>query len=76
MSKQEVILCRNFGNDLINAIKKCPHDRLFVLTDENTHKHCLLNEKNIFDGKICYNRTCRMEKESVNYFKKKDKILY
>lgn len=48
MSKQEVILCRNFGNDLINAIKKCPHDRLFVLTDENTHKHCLLNEKNIF----------------------------
>ena len=51
MSKQEVILCRNFGNDLINAIKKCPHDRLFVLTDENTHKHCLLNEKNIFEGK-------------------------
>ena len=48
MSKQEVILCRNFGNDLINAIKKCPHDRLFVLTDENTHKHCLLNGKNIF----------------------------
>ena len=26
--------------------------------------------------KICYNGTCRMEKESVNYFKKKDKILY
>ena len=26
--------------------------------------------------KICYNRICRMEKESVNYFKKKDKILY
>ena len=26
--------------------------------------------------KICYNNTCRVKKESVYYFKKKDKILY
>lgn len=53
MSKQEVILCKNFSDDLSKAIANCPHDRLFVLTDKNTHKYCLLNEKNIFPkGKI------------------------
>ena len=26
--------------------------------------------------KMCYNTTCRTKKESVYYFKKKDKILY
>lgn len=48
MSKQEIILCKNFGEDLSKAIANSSHDRIFLLTDKNTHKFCLLNEKNIF----------------------------
>ena len=34
MSKLEVILCESLENSLAEAIEKCPHDRLFILTDE------------------------------------------
>ena len=40
MSKQEVILCEGLANSLTHAIEKCPHDKLFILTDEHTHRLC------------------------------------
>ena len=36
MSKQEVILCESLETSLGRAIELCPHDKLFVLTDEHT----------------------------------------
>lgn len=41
MSEQEVILCEELGSSLAYAIEKCPHDKLFILTDEHTHRLCL-----------------------------------
>lgn len=41
MSRQEVILCERLETSLTQAINKCPHDRLFLLTDEETHRLCL-----------------------------------
>lgn len=41
MSKQEVILCESLEKSLIHAIKRCPHDKLFILTDEHTRRLCL-----------------------------------
>ena len=40
MSKQ-VILCEKLESSLANAIGNCPHDKLFILTDEHTHRLCL-----------------------------------
>ena len=40
MSKQEVILCEGLANSLTHAIEKCPQDKLFILTDEHTHRLC------------------------------------
>lgn len=41
MSKQVVILCEGLENSLTLAINQCPHDKLFILTDEHTHRLCL-----------------------------------
>lgn len=41
MSKQEIILCESLEISLNDAIKKNPHDKLFILTDEHTHELCL-----------------------------------
>ncbi|WP_431434563.1 3-dehydroquinate synthase [Bacteroides hominis] len=41
MSKQEVILCEDLESSLKRAIDNCPHDRLFILTDDHTHHLCL-----------------------------------
>lgn len=41
MSKQEVILCESLETSLSRAIELCPHDKLFVLTDEHTQRLCL-----------------------------------
>lgn len=41
MSKQEVILCNDLNTSLKRAIDNCPHDRLFVLTDQHTHRLCM-----------------------------------
>lgn len=47
MNKQEVILCEELETSLTYAIKKCPHDKLFILTDEHTHRLCLPQFKDI-----------------------------
>ena len=41
MNKQEVILCKELNSSLQQAIDAVPYDRLFILTDENTHRFCL-----------------------------------
>lgn len=41
MSKQEVILCEDLETSLGRAVSNCPHDRLFILTDEHTHLLCM-----------------------------------
>ncbi|MDR0659049.1 MAG: 3-dehydroquinate synthase [Mediterranea sp.] len=41
MSKQEVILSEDLAGSLKQAIDRCPHDRLFILTDEHTSRLCM-----------------------------------
>lgn len=41
MSKQEVIICQHIESDLVQAVSKHSYDKLFVLTDEHTHRFCL-----------------------------------
>ena len=41
MSKQEVILCESLETSLSRAIEQCPHDKLFILTDDHTWHLCL-----------------------------------
>lgn len=41
MSKQEVIICQHIESDLMQAVSKHSYDKLFVLTDEHTHRFCL-----------------------------------
>ncbi len=38
---EDVIICQDFGRDLAEAISACRHDKLFLLTDETTHRLCL-----------------------------------
>ena len=40
MKDQEVIISKQLGHDLTEAISRVPHDRLFVLTDQTTHRLC------------------------------------
>lgn len=40
MTQQEVIISKNLEQSLTAAIGKCPHDRLFVLTDTTTLELC------------------------------------
>lgn len=41
MNQQEVILCENLELSLGLAIQQCTHDKLFILTDEHTHRLCM-----------------------------------
>ena len=41
MSKQEVILSEKPEQSLTKAIQQIAFDKLFILTDENTHRFCL-----------------------------------
>lgn len=41
MDKQEIIICHHLEENLSRAIAQCPHDKLFILTDEHTRKLCL-----------------------------------
>ena len=41
MEPQKVIISQDLQTALSNAISECPHDKLFVLTDETTHQLCL-----------------------------------
>ena len=40
MNQQEVILCENLKESLGKAVEQCPHDKLFILTDEHTKCLC------------------------------------
>lgn len=40
MNKQEVIICHDLEENLVGAIGKCPHDKLFILLDEHTRDYC------------------------------------
>ncbi len=46
MEQQRVILSQDLQQSLTDAIARCPHDRLFVLTDETTKECCLPVVKN------------------------------
>ncbi len=41
MEQQRVILSQNLQQSLEQAISYCPHDRLFILTDDTTKRCCL-----------------------------------
>ena len=41
MRKQKVILSQNLEESLSSAVAECERDRLFVLVDVNTQRHCL-----------------------------------
>jgi 3-dehydroquinate synthase len=41
MEQQRVVISDNLQQSLTEAIARCPHDRLFVLTDETTYRLCL-----------------------------------
>lgn len=41
MEQQKVIISRNLQQSLSDAIAECPHDKLFVLTDDTTAQLCL-----------------------------------
>lgn len=40
MNPQEIILSEHLEQSLQNALDRCPHDKLFVLTDETTQRLC------------------------------------
>ena len=40
MAKQEIIISQCLQQDIDDAIRRCPHDRLFVLTDTMTLRLC------------------------------------
>lgn len=41
MYKQEIIISDNLKICLTRAVSNCQHDKIFILTDTNTHKYCL-----------------------------------
>ncbi len=49
MTQQRIIISHSIVQTLANAVNACEHDKLFVLTDENTKEHCLPLLKEIDD---------------------------
>ena len=45
--KQDIIISNNLGKDLQEAINKCEHDKVFLLTDETTRAKCFPVLENI-----------------------------
>lgn len=41
MQTQDIIISKDLEKSLEEAMRKCPHDKLFILTDETTHEKCL-----------------------------------
>ena len=41
MNEQKVILCQGLDESLTQVISQCPHDKLFILTDEHTNRLCM-----------------------------------
>ena len=39
--EQKIIFSRNLQTELTTAVSECEHDRIFVLTDTQTARHCL-----------------------------------
>ncbi|MDD6891544.1 MAG: 3-dehydroquinate synthase [Bacteroidales bacterium] len=52
MSKQEVIICQHFEEDLRTALARQTYDKLFILTDEHTQALCwpLLQDQECLKG--------------------------
>lgn len=46
--RQRVIISQHLESDLAKAIADCKHDKIFILTDENTREHCLPRLANCF----------------------------
>ena len=71
MSKQEVILCEGLANSLTHAIEKCPHDKLFILTDEHTPVSYTHLPLEFFEDEqteiIFYHNHPKRENETVQY---------
>lgn len=44
---QRVIISTNLAHDLTEAVMQCEHDRVFILTDQNTRRLCLPLIENI-----------------------------
>ena len=40
MMKSRINISQNIAKELTDAIASCRHDRLFILTDETTHRLC------------------------------------
>ena len=47
MSKQKIIICKELEEDLKTVISSHKFDKLFILTDNHTSRHCLPLTKNI-----------------------------
>lgn len=47
MKKQSIILSKDIRSSLTEAIDRCSHDKIFILTDNNTQASCLPNLCNI-----------------------------
>lgn len=41
MNKQEILLCEDLNQSLSSAIERCTPDKIFILTDEHTHRLCM-----------------------------------
>lgn len=39
--KQEILFCSDLERDLERVVSECRPDRIFILTDTQTHRHCL-----------------------------------
>lgn len=50
MNKQEIFISNSLSTDLLYALQLKPYDKLFVLTDEQTHQHCLPILEKAFQG--------------------------
>ncbi|MDR0745354.1 MAG: 3-dehydroquinate synthase [Mediterranea sp.] len=49
MNRQEVILSEDLATCLKHATDQCPHDKLFILTDEHTSRLCMPRLREIDD---------------------------
>jgi 3-dehydroquinate synthase len=50
---QQVIKCRHFQDDLQQVLQEMTYDKVFLLTDTNSHKHCVPFLQNVSALKIC-----------------------
>ena len=41
MDRQKIVICRNLEQELAEVLRRGGYDRIFILTDEQTHRCCL-----------------------------------